>query len=195
MPDEANEGEASPARDRRIPSAQDVALFRMLASRQPVESELRGASMAPTLEGGTRIRIAPLPAGNVPRHGQLVAFLAGPQVMVHRVSYVAHGARAGGYLITQGDGNWLCDPPIRVDAIAGVVEEAFIDGAWRPVVPAARAARAFVARMSLRLLAPTLEASPAAAARLARVMSYARMSTRLLWSKLAPGNGANRGRP
>jgi hypothetical protein len=115
-----------------------------------------------------------------------VAFVAGSRVVVHRVGYLGRGARARGHAITLGDGNWLCDPPIEIATIAGLVDQAFIDGAWRPVgVPSGPSWNRRVARLSLGLMGAVLEASPAIASRLARAMSYARMSARFAWSRLS----------
>ena len=49
----------------------------------------------------------------------------------------------------------------------------------------ASATRRAVSALSLATVAAALEASPAFAARLARAMSYGRMSARLVWSKVA----------
>ena len=176
-------GQADPR--AQPPSSPEVAAFRVLAARSPVESELQGPSMGTTLPAGTRIRIVPLPAEG-PRCGRVVAFVAGSRVVVHRVGYLGRGARARGHAITLGDGNWLCDPPIEIAAIAGVVDEAFVGGEWRPAgMPPGPAWNRRVARASLALMAAVLEASPALASRLARAMSYARMGTRFLWSRLS----------
>lgn len=167
-------------------------MFRVLAGRRPVESSVQGPSMGATLPDGTRVRIRPFPEGTAPRAGQVVAFVAGARVLLHRVAYVARRRK---HLITQGDGNWLCDPPIAVEAVAGVVEEAHLDGAWCSVAAAPRALpRRLAAGLSLALLAPVLEASPAAAARIARAMSYARMSARWLWARVGPARLPTGGR-
>lgn len=167
------------------PASPDLDLFRVLASRRTFESELRGPSMGCAIPSGARIRIAPVPSGVAFERGQVVAFVAGSRVIVHRIAYLGRG-RAARYLITHGDGNWMCDPPIEADAIAGVVEEHYAEGAWRPVGPPSlpwwRRAASYP---SLQLLRMTLELSPALAMRLARAMSYARMSARALWTKLA----------
>lgn len=169
----------------RGPASPELELFRVLASRRPVESELRGPSMGRAIPSGARIRIAPAPRGAAFERGQVVAFVAGSRVIVHRIAYLGRG-RAARYLITHGDGNWMCDPPIEADAVAGVVDEHYAEGAWRPVGPASlpwwRRAASFPSFLLLRL---TLELSPALAMRLARAMSYARMGARALWAKLA----------
>jgi hypothetical protein len=167
-------------------AAPDLALFRVLAARKPVESEVQGTSMGAALPHGTRIRISPLAEGTRPLPGQVIAFAAGGRIMVHRVASLGRWRAARGHLITQGDGNWLCDPPIALEAIAGHVHEAELDGAWKPVpVSAAPAGRRLLGALSLAAVGVALEASPVFAARLARVMSYGRMTARLAWSKVA----------
>jgi hypothetical protein len=111
----------------------------------------------------------------------VVAFVAGPRIMVHRVVYRGRSHAARGFLITHGDGNYLCDPPIRDDAIAGIVERHCAQRGW-VTVEAARltAAQRVVSAPSFWLLRSVLEVSPAAARSLARAMSYVRMSVRAI---------------
>lgn len=172
-------------------TAPDLALFRVLAARKPVESQVQGTSMGAALPDGTRIRISPLAEGALPRPGQVIAFAAGSRIMVHRVAYLGRARAARGYLVTQGDGNWLCDPPIPLDAIAGLVVEFERSGEWVPVPgAAASASRRAVSALSLAAVGAALELSPAFAARFARAMSYGRMSARLAWSKIAGQPGS-----
>src|ERR1700730_15998715 len=109
----------------------DLELFRVLAKRsgKPVESELRGASMGLAIPNGSRIPIVHSDGGTW-RVGQVVAFLAGSRVMVHRVMHVGRRGAARGFLITLGDGNWICDPPVELDTIAGLVEEFRVGDHW-----------------------------------------------------------------
>lgn len=57
---------------------------RLLAAGETVPLRLEGGSMAPFLRPGDLVRIAPLDTGE-PRVGDVVAFLAGPRLVVHRV--------------------------------------------------------------------------------------------------------------
>ena len=94
-----------------------------------IESRVHGASMGRTLPAGTAIRVR-CAAGATCRVGDVVAFLAGTVPVVHRV--VGRGARRPRYLITRGDGTWLCDPPVAEELVVGIVAE-WQDGAtWRP---------------------------------------------------------------
>lgn len=164
-----------------VVTPREVELLRALSARggAAVESELRGGSMGAALPEGTRIRIGPTGAGFSP--GQVVAFLANSRVMVHRVVYVGQGL-ARGYLVTQGDGNWLCDPPIERDAVAGCVAEFLAEEGWRPVGPASvPAPRRLVAAASLAFTRGLLALHPPAALAAARVMSRVRMAVRGAW--------------
>lgn len=169
----------------------DVEFFRVLAARHPVESVVRGASMGRALPDGTRIRIGwPADAEWVP--GQVVAFLGGSRVMVHRLAYVARGAAARGYLVTYGDGNWFCDPPVEPAALAGRVAEHSVEGDWRPVAPAELGfARRATLRTSAWMLRMLLERSPRVALRIARLMSYGRNTLCGAWNRLVPGNSGH----
>jgi hypothetical protein len=164
----------------------DLELFRVLAKRsgQPVESELRGASMGLAIPDGSRIRIV-YSEGATWREGEVVAFLAGSRVMVHRVIHVGRRGPARRFLITQGDGNWICDPPVRIDTIAGRVEEFRLDNEWQDVGPARISlVRRSVSLASLALLRTALEWNPSVAIRIARGMTHARMKSRAIWMTL-----------
>ena len=170
----------------------DVELFRLILARsgEAVESELRGKSMERAIPAGSRIRIVHHEDAEV-RLGQVVAFLAGSRVMVHRVVYRGSRGPARGFVITHGDGNWLCDPPVELACIAGSVDEFCVDGEWKPIGPARTSlARRAVAFPAFALLRGALEVNPAAAARLARGISLARMRARGIWHALR-----RRGRP
>ena len=164
----------------------DVELFRVLARRsgQPVESELRGTSMGLAIPSGSLIRIVSS-EGVAWRAGQVVAFLAGSRVMVHRVIHVGRRGRARMFLITQGDGNWICDPPVDLETIAGLVEEFCVDGKWQAVAPARTSLiRRALSIPPLALLRVALEWNPSLAVWIARGMTHARMGARGIWMKL-----------
>jgi hypothetical protein len=164
----------------------ELELFRVLAKRsgQPVESELRGASMGLAIPNGSRIRIVHSEAVTW-RNGQVVAFLAGSRVMVHRVMHVGRRGAARRFLITLGDGNWICDPPVALETIAGLVEEFRVDDHWQRVGPArVSLIRRSVAFASLALLRTALEWNPSFAVWIARGMTHARMGLGGIWMKL-----------
>lgn len=170
----------------------DVEIFRVVAARRPVESVVRGASMGAALPDGCRIRIAWPGADAQWVPGQVVAFLGGSRVMVHRIAHAARGAAARGYLVTYGDGNWFCDPPVESAALAGRVEEHEVAGEWRPVAPADLGfARRATLRASAWMLRALVERSPRAALRLARVLSYGRNTVSGAWNRLMPGDSGH----
>ena len=89
------------------------------------------------------------------------------------------------FLITQGDGNWLCDPPVALETIAGRVDEFRVDDAWQAVGPFQGSfLRRAVASLSQALLRMALESNPSFAVWIARGMSHARMGLRGTWIKL-----------
>jgi hypothetical protein len=99
-------------------------------SGQSFESVVHGKSMEPTLPDGAAIEIGPLePAGL--RVGQIVVCANAHKLIAHRIVYSGTGARERSLVLTQGDGCLLCDPPIRKDAIQGVVTAIRIDGRWQ----------------------------------------------------------------
>lgn len=103
-----------------------------------IESRVSGRSMGRTLPPGTEVRIRWAP-GSACRDGDLIAFVAGRQLVTHRVVGRGHSAARRQFLITRGDGTWLCDPPVAEELVVGVVRE-WRDGArWRPAaeIPAA----------------------------------------------------------
>ena len=105
--------------------------------------------------------------------------------MVHRVMYVGTRGPARRFLITHGDGNWICDPPVALETIAGRVEEFRVTEQWQGVGPArVSLIRRSVSVASLALLRTALEWNPALAVRIARGMTHARMMAGGIWMKL-----------
>ena len=105
--------------------------------------------------------------------------------MVHRVMYVGRRGPARRFLITLGDGNWICDPPVGLETIAGRVEEFRVDDQWQGVGPARISfIRRSVSLASLALLRTALEWNPSFAVWIARGMTHARMEVRGIWMKL-----------
>ena len=140
--------------------------------------------MGLAIPDGSRLRIV-YSEGSTWRKGEVVAFLAGSRVMVHRVMHVGRRGPARRFLITQGDGNWICDPPVAVDTIAGRVEEFRVDDRWQGVGPARTSlVRRSVSLASLALLRTALEWNPSFAIRIARGMTHARMKARAIWMTL-----------
>lgn len=109
--------------------------------------------MRGTLAEGDGVRIASVPYDS-PHRGDVVAYRAGDQVVVHRIV-----GRRGGEWITQGDGNWRRDAaPLAPERFIGVVTERARAGATAAVIGGAagfRRAAALHAGSFLRWLALT----------------------------------------
>jgi hypothetical protein len=176
----------APTREPAPLSTRDLELLRLLGARdaRSVESEVRGSSMGEAIPDGARIRIVPAARDATWREGQVVAFLAGTRLMAHRVVHVGR-ARGARYVITQGDGNWFCDPPVALEVVAGEVRECCVEGSWRDVGPSdSSALRRVIAYPVLALLRTVLAVSPGAASRIARIFSRVRMAVRATWLAL-----------
>ena len=92
-----------------------------------IESEISGTSMGSTLPPGCRIRIRLL---SFPEYdaGQVVAFVSGNRILVHRVIF---RSRQG--VLTRGDNHSWCDLPVPSSAVLGVVTHYLSHGEWRPL--------------------------------------------------------------
>lgn len=149
-------------------------------TRKIIECELRGGSMSGAIPAGSPIRIA---LAHPPyRVGEIVAFLAGVQPVVHRVIYRRHFG-GGKQLLTRGDAMLLPDPPIDASLVLGRVVEAAFAGGWRPVGPRAVAPRRerLLALLVLVASAVLLEISPWLARQFVRGLDAA--DRRFAWTK------------
>lgn len=107
-------------------------------SGRSIESTISGSSMGCALPDGCRIRILPCDPEQI-QVGQIVACLHDDHLSAHRLVRFAPGGNAREYLLTQGDGWILCDPPRPISTVIGVVTEFFDGASWR--VPSAWAQR------------------------------------------------------
>lgn len=98
-----------------------------------LEVPIEGVSMAPTLPLGSVIRLIFAPLETV-EAGSVVAFLAGGTTLtVHRLVSARPGAS---FMLTRGDGNIFCDPPVPASDLVGRVEAWHDgDGKWAAVPP------------------------------------------------------------
>jgi hypothetical protein len=117
----------------RADSARVVALAdRLRGPDRLIESTLEGRSMGPGLPPGSRIRI-----GLVERAdhgiGDVIAFLSGGRVVVHRVVHRGRAGRAAGLFLTRGDAVLVPDPPVDPRAILGAVTGVWREGRWTSV--------------------------------------------------------------
>jgi hypothetical protein len=168
------------------PGIEDLARLRALTQKGDavIHSELRGSSMGAALPDGARIRIR-TGGEDSWRCGEVIAFLAGSRIMAHRIVYEGRRGLARRFVITQGDGNWFCDPPVNRATVVGRVEEYSTGTDWRPIAEAKIAFhRRLVGRTSLALARAALELSPELTIRTSRILSWVRMSPRIVISKL-----------
>ena len=161
----------------------DLARLRAVTGKTHVviESQVQGASMGTAIPNGAHIRIR---AGEAeePRTGKVIAFLTRSRVMVHRVVYEGRRGAARHFVLTQGDGNWLCDPPVERSCIVGEVQSLACEGEWRPIGAARlHLFRRLVARSSQALMRLALDYNPTFAVWISRPISRLRMASRLLW--------------
>ena len=135
-------------------------------SGREFESQIRGASMHPTLPDGARIRIR---CGRFQiSRGDIVAIAADPPI-AHRVVERWRKDRRT-FLLTRGDASWHCDVPVTENDILGLVT-ALHDGlGWRPPGACPRISRpsALRAWLSRRLILAAHGVSESLASRVAR---------------------------
>ena len=168
------------------PGAHALARLRAVTSKTPatIFSDLRGSSMGAAIPDGARIRIR-TGQDDLWHAGMVIAFLAGRRIMAHRIVYEGERGLARDFVLTQGDGNWLCDPPVNRSTVVGEVEAFFVDGEWRAVAaPRIEVYRLLVACLSQMLMRLALERSPAFAIWISRPISRLRMGPRLVLLKL-----------
>jgi hypothetical protein len=131
-----------------------------------IESTVSGFSMGASLPPGSRIRIALLPTSGHAK-GDVIAYLAGTQVIVHRVHHCGRAGAARQHLIARGDATLVPDPPVRLDHVLGPVTGVWHAGGW--VAPPGPWSRSTLARVLRALLAAPAVAgmylSPRATAR------------------------------
>ncbi len=113
------------------------------------ESTLTGMSMGAGLGPGSRIRVALVHRARY-EAGEVVAYQAGNQVIVHRVVHRGRAAAALGHLITRGDATLVPDPPVAHGRILGPVTGVWRAGGWMPLGGPPR--RALRARLACALL-------------------------------------------
>jgi len=97
----------------------------------------------------SRIRIALIHRAQY-EIGEVVAFLDGHQVIVHRVVHRGRFGAAAGHLLTRGDATLVPDPPVSRERILGPVTEVWVAGDWGP--PRAAPRRSLRARVVSSIL-------------------------------------------
>lgn len=103
------------------------------ASNQAIECQLRGGSMETSIPRGASVRIS-LNADKPYQVGDIIAFVEGKGIWVHRVAYRGSRKRKVDYLITRGDACFYPDPPIKCNRVLGRVTHHFDRDGWTPTM-------------------------------------------------------------
>lgn len=115
-----------------------------------IESTVTGMSMGAGLPPGTRIRIDLVERDRY-EVGEIVAYVHGKKVIVHRVVHRGLVGTAAGLVLTRGDAPLVPDPPVPHANILGPVSAMWNDGAW-VLPPAQTRVRALPARVVMSLM-------------------------------------------
>ena len=156
------------------------------APDRTIESTVLGGSMGATMRAGSRIRIE---LGRPRRYdlGEVIAFVAGEHVVVHRV--VRRARRwPRGYVLTRGDATVLPDPPVGADRILGAVTAIQQGASWASVErrPQQSLRARVVAPVVLVLVACVLQASPGAAAAFVTLLHRGRVRLSAILGRSGP---------
>jgi hypothetical protein len=137
-------------------------------SERDVESVVQGRSMEPAIAVGDQIRIRPVQ--RMPDVGTAVAVVTPGGLVAHRVIDRGYLPWNRGFVLTQGDGTMLCDPPVPVSLVLGEVCVRRHDGGWQAIGPRAQSARSTAcgARLWRFLVRCAFAAHPRMAAMLVR---------------------------
>ena len=103
--------------------------------------------MEPAIPPGARIRI--VPDRPSPAVGTTVAMVTPGGLVAHRVIGRGRLPWNRRFVLTQGDGTVLCDPPVPVELVLGEVRAWLYDGEWREVRSRSTSARAATMTASL----------------------------------------------
>jgi hypothetical protein len=175
--------EERPAPEEKVLGLEELAAAAALWKKSGRELWARfgGSSMEPTVPPGSELLLR---CGDQGAIGDVVAFLSGGQMIVHRI-VARSGAR--GWVLTRGDARVLPDPPIRdPESILGRVV-GIRQGARFTELPSPYPSLFRRATLSPLLLA--LHASPAAGGAMIRLLLSARRRAASLWCRLRKRGG------
>lgn len=153
------------------------------APGRTIESTVKGNSMGPGLPPGSRIRIDMSPASEH-RVGDVVAFVGGPQVVVHRIVHAGPE-----YFLTRGDALVSPDRPIRRDQVVGRVVAMARGREWGALEPPARrgAAATACAPVVLAVARLLLRVGPGVAGAAVRMFHLIEGRTHVVRGRPTPG--------
>lgn len=125
-----------------IPHALTGSSSAMLPFGNESEAVVQGRSMGESIPPGSRIRMRPANADvSAIQAGSIVVHLAVNGLLVaHRVVAVGSNRDKVPFVITRGDQQTLCDMPIDVAELQGMVTAVWREGKWEPpsLKPASR---------------------------------------------------------
>jgi hypothetical protein len=152
---------------------------------QTIESTVQGWSMRDAIPDGSRIRIK-LNEPGTEKVGDVVAFLVGTRVVVHRVVYCGRRQPAVGHLLTRGDARIVPDPPLAKAHLLGTVTGIAGGDGWVQVGPRQRysAVRELVVTLVAVAVSRVLESDPGFARALAAYSSRVEGLLRLLVARM-----------
>jgi signal peptidase I len=150
------------------------------------ETVVRGGSMGPALPNGSGIRVR-FASDSEYVKGAVVAYVAHDRIIAHRIVHriVSHGKA---YLLTRGDSTVLCDSPVSVSVVVGLVTHFASDGEWLPVAPLALRPLAF--RFRATFIAWTIAAIARFSPRAAQLLALRLIALRAMLSKRLPVRSA-----
>jgi len=105
--------------DASAPRSLTARIVLLKRTCQTIDSVVDGSSMEPAIARGTRIRIRA--QTELPPDGTAVAIMAPAGVVTHRLICRGRLPWNRGFVVTQGDGTMLCDPPLPTDLLVGPV--------------------------------------------------------------------------
>jgi hypothetical protein len=101
-------------------------------SREGLVSTVRGGSMGTTLPEGTRVRLRFAGPSEI-AVGQVVAIAVNGGLIAHRVTHLGRSPQSKDYLVACGDAALLCDVPVHICSVVGIITERLIGDNWTPL--------------------------------------------------------------
>lgn len=163
-------------------------------SGRVLESVVQGMSMGRTLAPGSTIRIelAERPSYRV---GDVVAFLTGSRLIVHRLVYRGNSGMARGFLLTRGDATPIPDAPVPEANVLGPVIAVRSDTRWLTLNDRPRRLPASAASVFFLLVAiAAMRINPKSASILVGLLRrcdiwlHSRLGKRSMWQQSSSGH-------
>jgi hypothetical protein len=101
-------------------------------SREGLDSTVHGGSMGTTLPEGTRVRLRFSSPSEI-AEGQVVAIAVNGRLIAHRVAHLGRSPQSKEFLVACGDAALLCDVPVHIRSVVGIITERLIGDNWTPL--------------------------------------------------------------